>query len=128
MEQQNNTEQQNNLEPQKLFFGLSPKATFINSIVIAVLGQLLWSIVAVSQISLESLEQPAPDVPWYYNLPLSILSIIMLLRWIDFKYKIGKLEFSARSFKFHMLGIIGMSIVQMFVKIFFLIILLALKF
>lgn len=121
-------EQQNNTQTEKLIFGLSPKATLINCIVITVLAQLLWAIVAVSQINPDAVDQTYAGVPWYYELPLNVLAIIMLLKWIDFKYKIEKFDFSFRAFRYRFIyGILLMSIFQMFMKIFFLITLLSLK-
>jgi len=121
-------EQKNNTQPQVLMFGLSPKATLINSIVISILAQLIWAIVVTSQVDLNSIDTQPINVPWYYDLPLSVLSILMLIKWIEFRFNIAKFEMTFRAFRYRFIyGLLLMTIFQMLLKVFFVLLILSLR-
>jgi hypothetical protein len=112
--------------PPKIIFGLSPKATIINVFVLAFLGQLLWVLVYLSQFPAGFDFKHIPDdfktidnVPWYYDMPLTILSMVMGLVWIQYTYKIENGDYSWRAIKykyFYLIG--GLLLFQMIVKFF----------
>lgn len=118
MEAQNNNPQVNPEQSDKVIFGLSPKATIINAIVISILSQLFWVISVASQISANPNSKEAVNVPWYYDMPLSILSILMVMKWIEHVYKIDKNDRSLRALRYRFVyGVCLTSVFQLFVKV-----------
>lgn len=117
--------------PPKIIFGLSPRATIINAFVLAFLGQLFWVLSYLSQLPANFDFKHVPDdfkmvdnVPLYYDMPLTIIAIVMGLTWIQYVYKIENNDYSWRAIKykyFYLIG--GLLLFQMIVK-FFLIMLL----
>jgi hypothetical protein len=96
---------------QKLIFGLSPKATLINSFVLAILSEILWSLFAAKQLKLDL----SIDVPWYVNMPLIFLSIFMFMRWIDFKFDL--VSDKKVAFRFRIICMLIIFLVTFIIKI-----------
>lgn len=110
----------NNEEKQVLIFGLSPKATLINAFVLALIAQLIWALVATWQIA----HKTEVNIPWYYDLPINVLSLVMFLNWIDYKFQLPKGEFTWRTFKYRFIyGILSMMVFHYVLKLVFLILL-----
>ena len=80
-----------------VIFGLSPLATIVNAYVLIFLNEVIWVLYALNQYS----HGVAMDVPWLIHLPLSILAMIMLIKWTDNKYELGR-EMSHRGFRLRM--------------------------
>ncbi len=85
----------------KLFFGLSPIQTLLNALVILTLSAVCWVISFMNQVPLnypqESINELQISVPWYVDGPFFILSIIMLLRWVEYYFKIKEGDYSIRT-------------------------------
>lgn len=119
----------------KLIFGLSPKATIINSVILMLISQLLWSLVFVSQIpdgvdynNIPSDLNIEDNVAWYYYLPTNILALIMGINWVEHTFKIERTEFSWRAIKIKYIYLLGSFILlQSIAKVTFLFIILSLK-
>jgi hypothetical protein len=100
--------------PPKIIFGLTPRATIINAFIILFIGQFIWSYAFVQQIPLGFDINNVPkdfkldiNVPWYYDLPFIILSVIMGLTWVQHVYKIEKGDFSWRAIKYKYIYLLG---------------------
>jgi hypothetical protein len=110
----------NQEEKTTLIFGLSPRATLVNSFVLAAIAQLVWASVATWQI----IHKVEVNIPWYFDLPINVLSLIMFLNWIDYKFKLPKGEMSWRTFKYRFVfGILSMMLFHYVLKLVFLILL-----
>lgn len=81
----------------KVIFGLSPLATIINAYVLIFINEVIWVLYALNQYS----HGVPMDVPWLIHVPLSILAMIMLFKWTDNKYELGR-EMSHRGFRLRM--------------------------
>ena len=114
-------EQNNTTETPKLIFGLSPNAAIINSFIIAALAQLFWAICAASQLVLNGTEQQTINVPWYYELPLSVLSLIMLMSWVNHRYNLNMKEFNIKHTGIRIMFLVCSMVFQLIMKIIFLI-------
>ena len=118
----------------KVIFGLSPRATLINAAILLFVSQLFWCLYFVKQIPASfifsdySKEYAAPyidSVPWYVDSPLQIISMILVMYWIDYTYKIEKSDYSWRGIKYKFLyPIFGFTIAGSIIKIVILLILL----
>lgn len=93
----------------KLIFGLSPLATFINALVFLFFSQVFYALKFLSQIpeglSYKDLSDDfkfVDNVPFYYDMPLLCLSIVMGLRWVEYKFKVpyGDMSWKAVRFKY----------------------------
>lgn len=111
----------------KIIFGLSPKAALINAFLLLLLSQIFWALVFFQQfpdgmdLSNIPTDFKVDNVPWYYTLPLSLLSMIIISSWIQYKYDVPRGDFSLRTLKYdaYMIGgfIIVSSIMRFFVII-----------
>jgi hypothetical protein len=116
----------------KVIFGLSSKATLINAIVFAALSKLFWVIAYCSQFSskeeyMSLTERPIDNVTWYYDLPLSILSIVLLLSWVEFFYKMKPGELSWRAFRYKFAALVFLTLLEQIFQVIFMHIILSNK-
>lgn len=90
------------MEDKKIIFGLSPRATLVNSVVLLVLSSVFWVLRFVQQMppNVKDLKSLKIEVEWYYDLPLQLLSIIMVWRWVEFKFDLKPGEFSWKAIKY----------------------------
>lgn len=117
--------------PTRLIFGLSPIATITNSIVLVFISSLLYSIKLLSQIPIGMNLKNLPEnfkfsevVPWYYDMPITILAIILGFSWIEYTFKLDTKKFNWRTVRYKYLYLIGgLFILQGFFRIIILIIL-----
>jgi hypothetical protein len=117
--------------PPKIIFGLSPRATIINSLVLLFIGQFFWAYKFLQQLppGFDINNVPADfkmidNVPWFYDMPFTILSVVMGLTWIQFVYKIENGDFSWRAIKYKYLYLMGsLFLIQSIMKLFLLLIL-----
>lgn len=122
-------------EPQhKVIFGLSQRATIINAVVLLIIAQLFWCLYFIKiipegfNISDYSTEYGATfikDIPWYVDTPFQILSMVLVLYWVEHKYHIEKSDYSWRGIKYKFVyPVFGFTIVGSITKILILLILL----
>lgn len=122
-------ENEETTQPDKVVFGLSPKATLINAIILAALSKLFWVIVYCSQFSSKEefmalKEKPVDNVSWYYDVPLSILSMVLLLFWIEYFFKIKSGELSWKAVRYKLIGLILLSLLEQIFQVIFMYIIL----
>lgn len=118
----------------KIIFGLSPKATIINAIVFLIIAQLFWCLSFIKQIPpgfnisdylSGSGDIYSENIPWYVDSPFQIFSMVMVLYWIEYTYKIEKYDYSWRAIMYKFLyPVFGFTIIGNFIKILILLILL----
>lgn len=115
MEQGNNT---------KLIFGLSPKATIVNALVILAIAQVFWVLKFIQMLpdnikyNLKSAQDLNINVPWYYDMPIVFLSMIMMLSWVEFRFNIKRGDWSWRAIKYKYVYMVGFILLfQMAVKL-----------
>lgn len=97
-----------NKENNKVIFGLSPRATIINAIVLFLIGQLFWGLKFMQQFpeGFFDMKNPPADfqvhdnVPWYFNWPFFVIALFMTLRWIRYTFKTTQNIFDANTFKY----------------------------
>jgi hypothetical protein len=123
-------------EKVRMPFGLSPRATIVNAIILLSLSQLFWVLKFTQQIPMGTdFSQATPEslnlvdnVPWYYDVPFIILAMIMALTWIEYKYEIKPGEFTWRAIRYkYIYTLIGYTLVAMVSKFIFLFIVLSFK-
>lgn len=117
--------------PPKIIFGLSPKATIINAIILLFVGQFMWTYTYLKQVPLGFDFKNVPDdfktidnVPWYYDMPFTILAIVMGLAWIQYTYKIENNDYSWRAVKYKYFYLIGGTLLLQSIMKFFLLMIL----
>ena len=108
----------------KLIFGLSAKATIINAIILVFISQLFWTLKFIQQIpngvDIKSLP-PLESVPWYYYIPISILAMIMALKWVEHTFDIKSGDYSWRAIKYkYIYFLLALLIISSFAKFLFL--------
>ena len=115
----------------KLIFGLSPRATIINAFVLLFFGQLFWVLCFLTQfpIGFDFSNVPADfkivdNVPWYYDMPPTVLAIVMGLSWVQYTYKIENNDYSWRAIKYKYIYLLGGMFLSQSVMKFFLLMLL----
>lgn len=108
---------ENREEKTKLAFGLSPVAVIVNTIVLTLIAEFSWAVIAVKCF----LETQKIDVPWYCYVPFECISIYMFIKWLYYKFKINPEDSkndNRRRITFG-LGFILMVLTQMFLKFLF---------
>ena len=91
-----------NKEP-KLIFGLSPLATLLNALVFLATSSLfvVCSLIYQLPTGYDFLDPSTPipkiSIPWYIDFPLWMLSIVMLLRWVEYTFNIAIGDYSLRA-------------------------------
>lgn len=108
----------------KLLFGLSPKNTFINAVIILFVAQVFWFLGLLQRLPSDyspgKINSPI-HVPWYYDLPLYFLSIFMMLRWIEYTFKLDKRDMSWRAIKYKFVYLaLSYSLAETLIKFFLL--------
>lgn len=100
-------EQEN--ENTRLIFGLSPLAAFINGIVMCIFSGVFWAVSFLKQvpegiksINSKQIDELHIDIPWYYDIPFMVISLLLLFSWIEYKFKIlpGELSWKAILYKY----------------------------
>ena len=121
------------MDSKKIIFGLSPQSTLINSFILLVLSSLIWALKFAQQFSFGTTIQSVlldqkdmvDNVPWYYDFPIVGLSIFMLIRWVENKFKLEKEDNTWKAFRYKYLYIIiSLTIITTILKAIFLIIIL----
>jgi hypothetical protein len=87
-------------EKKKIVFGLYPLAVLINSLVLMVLAQLIWTLRYIQLIppGATTLNGLHISVAWYYDVPILCVAMFMLTRWVEYYYKLSKSDRSWRAF------------------------------
>jgi hypothetical protein len=117
-------------EQPKLIFGLSPNATFANAIILSVVSSLFWVIKFAQQIppgTDYSKLQITDNVPWYYDVPFSVLSIVLALTWVEYKYKIPRGSWDWSHVRIKIISVFVLFFIQEISKVLLLITILNLK-
>jgi len=92
-----------------LIFGLAPLAALVNAVIMSILSGVFWSISFLKQIpdgfkfsSAKQLQGLDISIPWYYDMPFIVLSMLLLFSWIEYKFKIppGELSLKAIIYKY----------------------------
>lgn len=121
-------------ENPKLIFGLSPRATIVNAVILFFCGQIFWGLNFMEQFPPGfNFKNPPADfvsvdnVPWYFHWPFYCIAMIMALRWIRFTFKTTPGSFDSRTLKYEylylVLGFILLDIISRFLILLFLIML-----
>lgn len=88
--------------PQRLnlLFGLRPKSTLINSLILITLSSLVWSLALCVKAgwNKEKLLEFSQEVSFMYDMPLMLLGWIMLSRLYDYWFQIREHGLGARLF------------------------------
>ena len=105
----------NTEEKKTLIFGLSPKATIINALVLLVLSQLIWALIIVNQYKMHQ----EINVPWYVDLPLTFLSIFMTLKWVDYRFKLNTEGLDHKAFRVRLVAMLTLFLIGYIFKILF---------
>jgi len=111
--------------PVKLMFGLSPLATIINSIVLVFISSLIYSVKLFEQVPDGMKIYNLPEnfkfskvVPWYYDMPITIMAIVLGLSWVEYTFKLDIKNFNWKSVRYRYLYLVGgILILQAFFKI-----------
>ena len=111
--------------PVKLMFGLSPLATIINSIVLVFISSLIYSVKLFEQVpdgmniyNLPENFKFSEVVPWYYDMPITIMAIVLGLSWVEYTFKLDIKNFNWKSVRYRYLYLVGgILILQAFFKI-----------
>lgn len=111
----------------KIIFGLGSNATIINAFVLLIISQVFWCLSFFKQLPPEfnfseyiagNGANYIEKIPWYVDTPLQILSMIMVLYWIEKRYNIKKLDYSWRGIKYKFLyPVFGFTIIGNLIKV-----------
>lgn len=107
--------EKNTEEKNTLIFGLSPKATIINALVLLALSQFIWSLIIFNQYKMHE----EISVSWYIDLPLTVLSIIMMLRWVDYRFNLNTEGLDHKSFRVRLVATLILFLIGYILKILF---------
>lgn len=109
---------------ESLIFGLTPKATLLNGIALSALSGVAWAVGYIKQVpkdivaTAEKLHELKIEVPWYYDLPIFVLSLLLVFRWVEFKFNMQPGEFSGKSLLYkYIYGCVGLSILAWIVQV-----------
>lgn len=105
----------------KLIFGLGPFATLINSVLLLFLSPFLNAIyfcVNFSEHTIDLVKNPVEN-PWYITFPLFLISWLMFVRYIEWRYGISPKDFSIKNIMYKMFFLLVFIIVESTLKIFF---------
>lgn len=105
----------NTEEKKTLIFGLSPKATIINALALLTLAQFIWGLVVVNQYKMHH----EISVPWYTDIPLTVLSIFMTLRWVDYRFKLNTEGLDHKSFRVRLVAMLTLFLIGYILKLSF---------
>ncbi len=111
--------------PVRLIFGLSPIATIINSIVLVFISSLIYSVRLLEQVPAGMNISSLPEnfkfsevVPWYYDMPITVLAIVLGLSWVEYTFKLNTKDFNWKSIRYRYLYLVGgLMLLQSFFKI-----------
>ena len=89
-------------ENKKIIFGLSPVSTFVNSIILFVISQIIWVIRFAQQIpaNTKDLKSLNIDVEWYWDIPVQMFALFMMWRWVEFKYELNFSDFNWKTIRY----------------------------
>ena len=120
------------MEQKKLIFNLSPQETIFNAIILMIIGQFIVALCIFHQLPTDFtlgkdfLENT--NVPWYCDMPFTVLSIILCFSWSNYKFNIKPGDISWRAIKIRYIYTIGtICIFESLVKIIILYLLICLK-
>lgn len=117
------------MESKKLIFGLSPAATIINGIILTILSSLSWTLKFTSDLqpglTVESALQSKDNVPWYYDMILIFMAMLLIFKWVEYKFDLKPGEFTWKSIQYkYIYVILGMILIESISKAIFLLIIL----
>lgn len=103
----------NSEDKKKIVFGLYPLAALINSLVLMVLAQLIWTLRYIQLISsgATTLNGLHISVAWYYDVPILCVAMYMLTKWVEYYYKLSKSDRSWRAFRLRYFFVVGVTMV-----------------
>lgn len=113
----------------KLVFGLSPRATLVNGLILLAITSLMWSLSLVKQIpeniqlNAEVAKDIQVDIPWYIDTPLIFLGVFLLMTWTTFKFYTTP-NFVQNKWKYDIAAILFVVVYSLIMKFVFLLLLL----
>lgn len=110
-----------------IIFGLTPKSTLVNAIVLLCISQLFWVLKYVQQVPYGFDFNNPPEgfefvdnVPWYYDFPITLLGMVLGIAWVKNYFKIENNDNSWKAIKYKFVYVcLATWIIQLIAKIVF---------